>query len=101
MTYLYISEFALAGHDANGKVAQVAHQPAVADQRISISGTSAQSAALNSSTALVRVQADVACAITFGTDPTATSSSTPLAADAAEYFTVPIGGSLKIAAITL
>lgn len=101
MAYLYITEFALAGHDGKGKVAQVAHHPAIENQRVSISGTSAQSAALNASTALVRVQADAACCITVGADPTATASMMPLAAGAAEYISVPVGQSLKIAAITI
>jgi len=100
MAYLYITEFALAGVDQRGKTAQVAHQPPVAQQRLTFTGEAAASSAFAATTALVRVYSDAACHIVFGTNPTATTSSAKLAADAPEYFSVPVGGALKVSAIT-
>lgn len=74
--------------------------PALVDQTVTISGTSAQSSAFNEQTAVVRVQADFPCFLLFGSNPTATTSKMPLAAGVPEYFTVVIGAGTKVAAIT-
>ena len=100
MPTLYISEFQTTGN-AGFNTVQAARQPAMADQPVTISSVSAQSAAFNEKTSLVRVQTDTACFITFGTNPTATTSKTPIAVNVPEYFAVPVGEKYKIAAITV
>lgn len=100
MAILYITEFSQEGMDAMGRVAPVAKQLPVAEQAVTFTGVSAQSAALNAQTTLVRVQSDATCSILFGTNPTATATSMRLSLNQTEYFSVPANSGLKIAAIT-
>lgn len=81
-----ISEYALDLR-AGAQVATLA--PLVTPQNITVTGTSAQSAALNANTKLVRLWCDTQSAFEPGTNPTASATvSTPLSAGGAEYFIV-------------
>lgn len=79
------------------------HLPTVqlgASQDVTISGTSAQSAAIGTaggSNVLVRVVATTACRILEGSNPTAVATSTLLPAGVVEYLEVTAGN--KIAGI--
>ena len=69
-------------------------------QKLSYTGTSAQSSAVATATTLVRVVATTACFIKIGTNPTAVAdTSMYLPAGIPEYF--GIEGGQKIAAIQL
>ena len=72
--------------------------PPVASQKISVSGTSAQSSAFNKLTYVIRVNCDVIVSIAVGANPTATTSLLRMPANATEYFVVAPGD--KIAFIT-
>lgn len=100
MAVLYVTEFAKQGLDAGGWRMVVADQPACAEQTVAIGAGSVQSSAFQATTGFVRVCADQACSIVFGANPTATSSSCRLPANAVEYFSVPLGGNWKVAVIT-
>lgn len=100
MATLYITEFAMMGKDGANDVLPCAQQLPIAEQTRSLSGTSAQSSALNAQTRYVRLATDTTCFVLFGTDPTATTGKMPLFAGQCEYFGVPGGITLKIAAIT-
>ena len=100
MPFLYITEFANQGTDARGRQAPVGSVPTSGTQRVAIGASSAQSAALAGTTTLVRVHTDQICSVTFGDNPTATTSSMRLAADSTEYFSVPAGSALKVAVIS-
>ena len=79
----------------------IATTPPVASQNVTISGTSAQSAALNSNTKIVRVCADASCYILVGDNPTAATGDHYLPANSAEYLLLESpGAGHKIAAIT-
>lgn len=100
MPTLYISEFASLKAYPFTPVMPAAVAPSLADQAgVTIGAASAQSDAVGTQTQLVRLFADANCSVKFGTDPTATNSSTPLAANMPEYFQVPAGSALKIAVI--
>lgn len=99
MSTLHITEFVNQSQDGRDYPAPIAQLPPLTQQAVTISGTSAQSATLNAATKMVRVIADAACALEFGTDPTATASSMRLESGSAEYF--GIAGTMKIAAITV
>lgn len=88
MAYLYITELKSLRKDRNGLVPQICALPPIAEQRVAIGGTSAQSAALNAETRMVRVIADAICSVAVGPNPTATTSTMRLAADSVEYFFV-------------
>ena len=100
MGSLYISEYSELAVAKNGQVIQAGVEPALATQKITTSGTSAQSSALNAKTRFVRVHTDAIVSITFGTDPTATTDHARLAAGQTEYFAVQPGATYKLAAIT-
>jgi hypothetical protein len=72
---------------------QVAQLPSIVDQPpITTSGTSAQSAAFNVETGMVRFWCDTQSAVTVGINPTATTNNMPITATApGEYFAVPSG----------
>jgi len=89
----YVSEFAAVGDS----LVQVAKQPASADQApISVSGSSAQSAAFGSATRYVRLNCDVVVSFVFGSSPTATTNNARLPANAVEYFQVTGGQKLAV-----
>lgn len=90
----YISEFYLTA-DAG---VQVARQPALVEQTVSVTGTSAQSSAFSGDTKLVRIHCDAIVSFTFGTNPTATTAKARMPADGTEYFQVLPGS--KVAFIT-
>ena len=96
MATLYISEFRATGPDRNGFLRPVMRLPPIAERTVSISGTSAKSAALNADTAFVRIISDSVCSILVGTDPTATTSLMRLSADSAEYFEVVRGAKIAV-----
>lgn len=93
MAKLYVTEYRFAPDGL-----QVAKMPPVAEQVVDYSGGVAASAAFSNATGFVRVHTDAICSIKFGANPTATTSSARLAADATEYFRVNAGD--KVSAIT-
>jgi hypothetical protein len=100
MATLYITEYSQQGADTSAHTIPAALVPEVTVQALSISSTSAPSAAFNARTTIVRLQTDTACWVTFATSPVATASMTPLAPNTPEYFCVIAGNSVKVAAIT-
>jgi hypothetical protein len=90
---LYVTEF----KERPPVTYQAAWTPSVADQAITITGASAQSAAFQYNTALIRVHADVACHVVIGgTNPVATASSMRMLAGQTEYFLVQPGQLLAV-----
>lgn len=100
MATLYITEFEQVSAGTNGLQVQAALQLPVAEQTVTVSGTTAQSNALDDRTRLVRLQCDGICSILFGTNPTATTAKMRMTAGQTEYFMVGGKSGLKIAAIT-
>lgn len=89
MSTLYIAECALIYDTRPDNALPLADMPPVAEQTVSFTGTAGQSAALNVATQYVIVEADAACHLAFGTNPTATTSSTVrLAANTPKEFRV-------------
>lgn len=84
MANLYIGEAERLWRDGTGHIVPVFPGPPVASQKVSFT-TATQSAAFNSRTRVLRLYADAACHIAFGSNPTATASSERFAADT-EYF---------------
>jgi len=96
MAILFINEFLRADQFPAHPMVMT---ESVADQTVAIGAASAQSAAFNATTSIVRVVSDVACSVHFGTNPTATTAKMMLTAGVAEYFYVPKGESYKVAVI--
>lgn len=100
MATLYVTEFTHAGRAYDNTEIPVVRQTPVAEQTVAIGGTSAQSSAVNSQTAIVRLHTDAICSVVFGTNPTATAAKMRMAANQTEYFVIPVGASYKVAVIT-
>ena len=107
MALLYITEFARFGRDGGGYGGPVGEQAPLASQAIATSAVSAQSAAFNASTRLVRLHNDSTSPIMvkFGTNPTAvTLVDARMAANTTEYFMLDASQAaitpFKVAAIT-
>jgi len=98
MATLYIEEYQEMGQDHKGN-AIPGGKVLITNQKFSVSGTSAQSAALNASTRFVRLVADATIQWKEGENPTADSNSRYLPSGVVEYFCVT--GGNKIAAVTV
>lgn len=95
MSSLYVTEF-----NADPRMSLNPREPEITTQVVTVSGTTAQSAAFNASTNLVRLHCDGICSVLFGTNPTATTAKRRLIAGQTDYVSVPAGQSFKVAAIT-
>lgn len=95
MAKLYVAECHSIGGSGGFAVA-APQMPPVAEQTVSIGGTSTQSNAFNDSTRYVRVHTDAICSIAFGPDPTATANSARLAAGQTECFSVAPGHKIAV-----
>lgn len=90
--FCYVTEFS----DASQPVART---PPVVDQAaITVSVTSAQSAAFGGDTKIVRISCDTTVSAAFGASPTATVNNMRLPANVPEYFYIIAGQ--KVAFIT-
>jgi hypothetical protein len=98
MAKLYIAEYSVLKQVEGSGVAQIAQAPPLAEQTVSIGGSSTQSSAFNAGTNYIRIHTDAICSIAVGSNPTATSSTQRVAADQTEYFGVT--PAHKIAVIT-
>ena len=96
MAKLYVTEFVGADEKTNTLVPAAKTAGLVDQTPITITGTSAQSAAFGAGASLIRVHTDAICSIAFGTNPTATTSNLRLGAGQTEYFAVVPGGKLAV-----
>lgn len=98
MARLYITEYADISETVRG-AAQAPKDPPIAEQVVSITGGSVQSAAFNTLTRFILIATDAICSVYVGgTNPTVTANSHRMAADQAEFRGV-IGGD-KLAVIS-
>jgi hypothetical protein len=97
MATLYITEFSQMSQ-VGGPQAMPQDSP-LAEQTVSIGGSSAQSSAFNVATRFVRLHCDSVCSIFLGVNPTAALTSGRMAANQTEYRGVPQGGGFQVAVI--
>lgn len=97
MATLYIEEYDNMPRDANGQILPIVSVP-LKVQKVTVAGTSAQSAAVKGSALFVRLISDTACQYEIAADPTAVATSMYLPAN------VPVDrkivGGQKIAVIS-
>lgn len=97
MATLEITEFTRLAGDTDGRVIQAGMCDASVTEQTPVSfGASTQSAVFGSSTRIVRVKADAAAYLQFGSNPTATTSSIGIEADTPEYFGVKPGDKVAV-----
>lgn len=86
-----ISEYRTLARDANQQVTTFGQEPAITTQEVTFT-TSAQSAAFNEQTSIIRVVCDNKAHFVISIDGTNAVATSPyLSADSPEYFGVQIG----------
>jgi len=97
MATAYLREYADIAHTFS-KVVQAGAEPAIADQTVTTSASSAQSAAFNANTRVVAISTPAAQAVTclFGDNPTALVTSLRLPANSLIFFGVKPGQKVAL-----
>lgn len=98
MATLYVTEFTSLGNADNGQP-QIARRPGTT-QTVAIGASSTQSAAFNAATRFIRLHTDAICSTAVSDNPTATTASERMPADAVEYFSVRPGDKIAVIANT-
>lgn len=101
MATLSITEFVgvhASANNAGFPVPQAVSLPSLGTQKLTMGGTSVQSAVMKPTTTLVKLLADGDCYVTAGLSPTATANDMPLLAGTAEYFGVTPGHKIAVIA---
>ena len=96
MATLYIAEYDRMLTDINGGRILGFAEPPIAEQTVTISGTSASSAAFNSQTRFIRVHTDVICHVLCGKTPTAAATNQRFAAGQTEAKGVTAGDKIAV-----
>ncbi len=96
---LFITEYRDLARDIGSNFIAAGMEPSIAEQAMTLSGTTAQSAVFNAQTAFVMVHAQEAACVAWGTNPTATTVKQRMAAGETRYVGVPSGRSFRLAAI--
>ena len=97
MSTIYISEYVTIGVPGpEGSGFQAPKEPAIAEQKVSISGSPTASAAFQPTTRMVRIATDATCSILFGPSPIANTGAKRLAANQTEYFAVNAGDKVSV-----
>jgi hypothetical protein len=98
MSTMYISEYSDVGRQAG--VIPVGAEPST-DQIVTFTTAHGESTAFKNNTTMVRVHVDGIASIVFGTAPVAVANTNKrLTAGQTEYFTIPLGMSYKVSAVT-
>lgn len=100
MATLYITEYAKLPHGFTGSSGQMPEEPPLAEQIVTISGSSTPSAAFQPTTRVVRLHCDAICSVLFGQSPTATAQNGRLPANQTEFRAVIAGTGMRVAVIT-
>lgn len=99
MATLYITEYSRLARDSEGRLLPASNLAGVvAEQAITISGSSTQSSPFNAATKWIELHPDATCSIATGTNPTATAGAHRIKQDERIYAAVQ--GGQMIAVIT-
>lgn len=96
---LFITEYASLASDTFDSRIAAAQEPALAEQQLTISGSSAASAAFNARTSFVMLHAQEATCLKWGTAPTAVTTAQRMGAGETRFVGVPVGAGYKVAGI--
>ncbi len=100
MAKLFITEFR-SDQVPVGTANNLPNVIGIVDQTpVTIGASSAQSAAFDGATGMIRLHTDAICSVAFGPNPTATANNMRLAANETVLMTVRPGTSFKVAVIT-
>lgn len=98
MASIYITEYRRMALDGISRIIPTGMEPSLATQKVTIGASSTQSAVFNKDTSFVMINADAACSVAFGDNPTADATKTRIPADGTLFFGVIPGQ--RVAVIT-
>lgn len=98
MASLYITEYAELARDEKGVPIAAGREPAVAEQKITITGSSASSSTFNKLTKFVLLHVDAVTHVVFAESPTADATNRRMPADSSQFSGV--SRNLKVAGIS-
>src|SRR5688500_3558794 len=97
MSTVWIEEYSALGTDQHGRTISAPSAPSlVANQAITLSGSSQQSAAFNAATQYIRIHSDAACNYAVGSNPTASSSTSHLPSGVIIDLVVTAGNKIAV-----
>jgi len=96
---LFLTEYRDSARDTGSNFIAAGMEPAVAEQQIVASGTSAQSALFNNQTSFVMVHAQEAVCLKWGANPVAVTTAQRMAAGETRYVGIPAGRGFRVAVI--
>jgi hypothetical protein len=96
LAYLYITEHVDLAVDARGQVISLGEDTGLDQPRLAISGSSGQSLATRKATKFIRLHTDAICSVSFGSNPTATTSNRRMAANQTEFFAIKGGNKVAV-----
>lgn len=98
MAKIWITEYRGVGRMADA-VTPAPLLPELRVQTVTFTGSTPSADAFAKDCSLIRLYADAACHVAFGTAPTATTDSTPLAAGTEMFLAIAPNGTTKVAAV--
>jgi hypothetical protein len=98
MSALYLAELNAIGGGGNHPIAGGQYPPIV-EQVVLITSPFVLSNPFNPNTTLLRINVDTPCSIAIGVNPIAAVTSTRLAANQTEYFSIPPNSGYRLAVI--
>ena len=96
---LFLTEYTSAARDTYSYAIAAGMEPSIAEQALTVSGSTTQSAAFNAMTSFVMVHAQEATCLAWGTNPTATTAKQRIGAGETRFYGIPPGKSFKVACI--
>jgi len=96
---LFLTEYANLARDIGSNFIAAGMEPSIAEQAMTLTAGSTQSALFSAQTAFVMIHAQEAACLAFGTNPTATVIKQRMAAGETRYVGIPAGRGFRVAAI--
>lgn len=96
---LFLTEYRDSAKDTGSNFIAAGLEPSVAEQAMTLTGSSTLSAVFNAQTSFVLVHAQEAACLSWGKSPTAVTTKQRMAAGETRYYGIPAGMGFRLAAI--
>jgi len=96
---LFLTEYRDSAKDTGSNFIAAGMEPSVAEQALTLTSSTQQTAVFNAQTSFVMVHAQEAACLAWGTNPSAVTTKQRMAAGETRYYGIPVNKSFKLAAI--
>jgi hypothetical protein len=96
---LFLTEYRDSAKDTGSNFIAAGMEPSIAEQAMTLTSSSTQSAVFNAQTSFVMVHAQEAACLAWGTNPTATTAKQRMAAGETRFVGIPPNKSYRVAGI--